>query len=294
MKLYLASPLLFLSGISAIRRPKNDCDDFLIEKVSRGNSDYEESSGVGSGGDLTDYSSSQDSILLFLDETGSMRKIKTDKKGKQIGKQVVSSKMTELIGDLKSTHDNIPITIVKFNKKATWMSYDKVSDVPNFKSYDPKFATNLYDAMGCGLSKYADEHGSENVKVYVISDGIHDMGKLKYDPAYSQEDVRDMVEELKDENNWEFQFYGATNDNKKAELKSEAQGLGFNRREVRVFDFNGKGLGVLMKTMAKSIGKKVSGNQIVPECEKCSKGKKGKKCRKNRKQMIATGKCVKL
>jgi len=229
MKLYLASPLLFISGLSAIRSPKNDCDDFLTEKVSRGNSDYDD--GSGSGDD--DSSSSQESILVFLDETGSMRKIKSNNRGKQ----VVINKMTEFIGDVKSKHDNIPITIIKFNKKATWMSYNKVSDVPNFKSYDPKFATNLYDALGCGLSKYADEHGSENVKVYVISDGIHDMGKLRYEPAYSQEDVRDMIEELKDENNWEFQFYGATNDKLKPVLKNEAHGLGFNRREDRVFDF---------------------------------------------------------
>merc|ERR1711879_592129 len=70
--------------------------------------------------------------------------------------------------------------------------------------------------------------------------------------AYREGEIKGMVEELRVDG-WNFNFYGATTQAKKDELKDQANGLGFRAAETLVFDFDGRQFGALLKSMLKQI-----------------------------------------
>jgi len=195
---------------------------------------------------------------------------------------------------------NQPITFVTFNEKATWASYDSIDQWPvvSRANYNPGYQTNLYDTMGCVLSEYRSRHPNQKVSVYLISDGIHALnGNKRQVAGYTESEIEDMVEDLRSEGLWDFHFYGATTEDKKDDLKQQALDLGFRIAERKVFDFNGKQFGDLLKTMLKTMvdneNQEEEDTQSVPICEECPKGRSGFMCRKRRKNNIAFGKCIK-
>merc|ERR1712173_250282 len=96
-------------------------------------------------------------------------------------------------------------------------------------------------------------------------------GKKKGREAYQDYEVKDMVEELRDDG-WHFNFFGATDEAGKNELKSQADDLGFRRAEMKVFDFNGRQFGELLKSLLKTMVKNdkmdEETKEQIPECEK--------------------------
>merc|ERR1712048_1327406 len=236
------------------------------------------------------------SYLIFLDETGSMQKLGNAESNEKKGRQIIIEEMNKFIKELKQdgASSESPITIVHFNKQADWRRYEKISDVPVYtkKIYNPGYPTNLYDTLGCVLSTYAESYPNEILKVFVISDGVHQMNsreRRKYgEPVHSKNDVNGIITELKDNNQWEFEFYAVSSPSKKQEMKNQAKNLGFVGREIRAFRFEGKQMGALLKTIRKSIGLK--DESAIPVCKKCPKGKK---CRKRRKSQIDLGQCSK-
>jgi len=246
---------------------------------------------------------SEKAIIVMLDETGSMQSIG----GRGKGRGVVLNKMESFRRMLnkKVKNDRLsdqPITFVTFNEKARWNTYESIDQWPALdgNSYNPGYQTNLYDTMGCVLSEYKSRHPNHEASVYLISDGIHQMKRRKAKQvAYKEHEVNTMVEDLRNEG-WNFNFYGATDESKKEKLKEHAIDLGFRAAETLVFDFNGKELGALLKTILKTM---VKGNQqedeeedkkSLPACEKCAKGRAGKMCRIRRKNAINLGHCIKV
>jgi len=193
------------------------------------------------------------------------------------------------------------ITFITFNERAVWKTYDSIDQWPSItrKNYNPGYQTNLFDTMGCVLSEFKARAAYTDASVYLISDGVHAMqGKKKGREAYQDYEVKEMVEELR-EDGWHFNFYGATDENRKEALKSQAGNLGFRQAEMKVFDFNKKQFGELLKSMLKTmvkndnLDKEPKDNKQIPECDKCQKGRAGKMCRKRRQNQIAAGLCIK-
>merc|ERR1719411_1689909 len=182
--------------------------------------------------------------------------------GKGKGRDLVIKKMEMFRNMLNKkvekdrVHDQ-PLTFVTFHESASWHSYDSINQWPTIsrKNYNPGYQTNLYDSMGCVLSEYSSRHPDQEVSVYLISDGIHQLTRKKQHlVAYEESEVNNIVEELRTEG-WNFHFYGATDVNKKEGLKKQAINLGFRAAETRVFDFNGKEFGALLKSILQNMVK---------------------------------------
>merc|ERR1712141_490156 len=104
--------------------------------------------------------------------------------------------------------DDSTFTFVTFNKKARWVDFDSVLKFPELtpKNYNPGYGTNLYDTIGCVLSKFRKENPNmDNVEVYVISDGAHKLSKKDKDKrvGYGIEDIKKGITGLRT-NGWEF------------------------------------------------------------------------------------------
>jgi len=247
-------------------------------------------------GTYADDDEDDKAIIVMLDATGSMQNIG----GKGRGRNLVINKMEQFRNMLnkkvqKDKVTNQPLTFVTFNEKATWKSYDSIAEWPTLSrsNYNPGWQTNLYDSMGCVLSEYKSRHPDQEVSVYLISDGVHQMTRNKQHlVAYEESEVNNIVEELRTEG-WNFHFYGATDVNKKNALKKQAIDLGFRAAETRVFDFNGKEFGALLKSILQNMVKGEKENVKQEICEKCPKGRMGRMCRKRVANKINLGQCVK-
>lgn len=302
MKLYLSS-LALLYGANAISSPKSECRDFIKykagepQKSTRGNSDYD----FSDNGGYSDYGSGesdQPSYLIFLDETGSMQKLGDPGSNEKNGRKVMIELMNKFIGGLQTDEIDGPVTLVNFNTKAHWFRYNSISEMPKFtpEIYNPGYATNLYDTLGCVLSTYAQEYPNEqNLKVYVISDGVHQMGRKAIrkfgQPVHDENDIFGMIEAIKNDLQWEFEFYAVSSPKQKEKMKSQALSLGFQSREIKTFLFEGKQMHTLLKTIRKSMNKSSGKSDEVPVCKKCPKGRQGKTCRKRRKSRMDLGQC---
>jgi len=240
--------------------------------------------------------------IVMLDATGSMQNIG----GRGRGRDLVVRKMEQFRQMLNEKVDNDKVNnqdlfFVTFNERATMTSYGSIDDWPKITraNYNPGYQTNLFDTMGCVLSDFNARFPDTEASVYLISDGVHALNaKKKGREAYQDYEVKDMVEELR-ENGWHFNFFGATDEDGKNELKSQANDLGFRRAEMKVFNFNGRQFGELLKSLLKTMvkndkmDKEPEDTEQIPECEKCQKGRAGKMCRRRRKNQISAGLCIK-
>merc|ERR1712179_202627 len=141
---------------------------------------------------------------------GSMQKIHTirNKRGKLInkGRKIMIDAVNKLVKELQDKENglagntqadaqtDVPISIASFNTEAKIQNFDSILDVPKFNAarYNPGGQTNLNDALGCAIS-YFREKRHKGVKVYVISDGVHNIE----DSSYSNEDVGAIVNKLR-------------------------------------------------------------------------------------------------
>merc|ERR1711981_1200071 len=246
---------------------------------------------------VTVEDTTQKAIVIVLDETGSMQNLGGKGKGRKIVLDKFGQFTRNLMGSVSEGFADRPVTLVTFNVKAKWNSYSSINNFPELtrKMYNPGYQTNLYDTLGCVISKYRSENPSQSVDFFVISDGVHKMKrKEQHLVEYTPADINEMVDELR-QDNWDFRFYGASNPKAKEALKKEAAGLGFRKAELKVFDFNGKKFGALMKTMLnKATEVEAAEPEVLPDCKEkypCKKGKAGKVCRKGRKAAKDQGRC---
>ena len=240
-------------------------------------------------------------ILVILDETGSMQDLggpypKHEKKGRDVAIKKMEKFREHLEDSVNNGGDDYPITFVTFNKAAKWSKYNSIKDWPKItrKDYNPGYATNLFDTLGCVLSKYKSENPNQSVDVYLISDGIHGLSRKSNPAVYDESTISGMVEDLRDDH-WNFYFFGAVNAEKKPAMKRQAKRLGFRASELRVFGFDSKSFGNVLKTISFSIVKPLKPKKVaLPDCKvlkPCKKGRPGKYCRKGRKTMEAKGEC---
>jgi len=154
-------------------------------------------------------------ILVILDETGSMQDLggpypKHEKKGRDVAIKKMEKFREHLENSVNNGGDDYPITFVTFNKAAKWSKYNSIKDWPRItrKDYNPGYATNLFDTLGCVLSKYKSENPNQSVDVYLISDGIHGLSPKSSPAVYDESTISGMVEDLRDDH-WNFHFFGA-------------------------------------------------------------------------------------
>ena len=178
-------------------------------------------------------------IVFILDRSGSMAGLESDtiggyngfleKQRKEDGEAYVSTvlfdNMTEVI------HDRADIKTVK-----------PITD----KEYYVRGCTALLDAVGGSIRhistihKYAREEDVPEKTIFVIiTDGMENASR-----RYSYQDVKKMIERMKEEHHWEFLFLGANIDaaaeasrfgidaDRAVTFTNDADGVALNYREV--------------------------------------------------------------
>jgi len=154
-------------------------------------------------------------------------------------------------------------------------------------NFNPGYNTNLFDTVGCTLSRFADDGQAE---VFIISDGMH----LTTDnSAYTADEVKEVLEQLRDQKNWQFNFIGAVTGQEEGEVVQNAEDMGFQNREISMFRHNQRGFQQGLQVITKSLLGSILDNEdskefIFPGGRRPLGGKKGKrKGRKNKGQRRA-------
>lgn len=143
-------------------------------------------------------------IVFVLDRSGSMEDLTQDTIGG----------FNSMIKKQKDRKVNALVSTVLFDHEAV-VIHDRVriADVPlmTSKEYWARGTTALYDAVGSSIKhisnihKYARKEDVPNKTMFVINtDGFENASKI-----YTKDKVKKMIEEQKENHNWEFIFLGA-------------------------------------------------------------------------------------
>jgi hypothetical protein len=156
-------------------------------------------------------------IICILDRSGSMDSIISDAIG---GFNSFLQSQKDLEGDaIITTH------LFDDEYQTIYENIDiKNAEKLNNKTYVPRGSTALYDAIGKSLSNEIDllsktELGKrpEKTLCIILTDGYENASR-----EYNREKIKNMIEEMREEFNWEFIFLAANQD---ASLSAEGMGI---------------------------------------------------------------------
>lgn len=155
-------------------------------------------------------------ITFVLDSSGSMSKIEDDTKGG----------FNTFVQDQQEEEGTASVSLYDFNTSVTLL-YDAIpiAEVPKLtnENYSPGGRTALHDAIAEAI-KGTDDHietapstdKPDNIIVVVLTDGKENASETP------QGQTRELVEEYREEHDWEFVFIGANQD---AALTAESMGM---------------------------------------------------------------------
>jgi len=238
------------------------------------------------GSTTTEYAPmdfSERSYLVLLDATGSMQKLG----GPGRGRDEVIKTVNKFIRNFKAKveDDEIPdgpIAFVTFNKQA-WVEYSSIKDMNELtrRDYNPGYATNLYDSMGCSLQKFKTDLPANTQTVYVISDGFHQWSSRT---IFSAPDVNTLVKQYRTDG-MSFTFYAMIDYSLKETLRQNVQAMGMRNSEIRTADFQPNSLGNILRSILSKSSKGGKKQDLKPckEVFPCPKGRAGGLCRQERK-----------
>lgn len=148
--------------------------------------------------------------LIILDESGSMESIK---------KRIIQG-FNELVQTIQGIEKEFPeqehfISMISFNalgnKILHFMDPAGKLEQINDRRYQPNAATPLYDAMGFSIQKLRHVLQDKNRENYHVLATILTDGEENASREFSGQSIRNLVEELKNEN-WTFTYIGAEHD----------------------------------------------------------------------------------
>ncbi len=168
-------------------------------------------------------------LVMILDQSGSMHSLTSDTIGG----------FNAMVNKQRKSGTDVSVTTVLFNDKETTL-YDRkpIADVPELteKEYSPQKMTALLDATGNTLTRMQKMKGindkGNKVIVVLITDGMENASK-----EYKRADVKKIISDLQEKQDWEFIFLGANID-----AAAEAGNLGINRNNAVKYKNTSKGV----------------------------------------------------
>jgi len=185
--------------------------------------------------------------FFLLDRSGSMRSIADD---------VISGFNSYLAEQQALAGDSMRVTLIQFDSQHPFDVVHEDLDVRNVpmlttKTFQPRGGTPLYDAIGSTIKRMDDkvaavieEHGAppDRVVVVVLTDGAENSSR-----KFSQEEVFQMVEQRKKEQQWAFVFLGANQDS-----YQQGAGIGISASNTQNYAFDGQGIQKAMKSLSRA------------------------------------------
>jgi len=184
-------------------------------------------------------------ITIILDRTGSMEAIRSDTIG---GFNSFLKQQQQEPGD-------VTMTLVQFDAQDPYeVIHDcrPIREIPelNEKTYVPRAATPLFDAMGRGinhlqqtLDSMSEGNVPEKVVIVVITDGQENSSR-----EFNKKQVTAMINEKQEKAGWKFVFLSAD-----LSAMEDAMASGFAASSSLLFDKNAAGVGSVWNSISKSI-----------------------------------------
>jgi hypothetical protein len=179
-------------------------------------------------------------IICILDRSGSMETIKTD----------VLGGFNSFLEQQKQVEGDARISVVLFDNEYN-MLYENI-DIKKAQSlttetYVPRATTALYDSVGITLDRYIDmlsntpfEKRADKVLCVIATDGLENASR-----KYSQQQIKEMIEEMRNEFHWEFIFLAANQD-----AMLTATSMGISAGNSLNFAYSGDGVKAAYSTMS--------------------------------------------
>ncbi len=173
-------------------------------------------------------------ISILLDRTGSMESIRDD----------VIGGFNTFLKNQKKEKEKASLTLVQFDTQDPyeiihWLK--PVKDIPelNKKTYEPRAATPLLDAMGRGIndlekciSKMKKSERPEKLVMVVITDGQENSSV-----EFKKGQIVKMIKQKQKKDDWQFVFLSADLDS-----IDDAGEYGFHNASTMAFDKDAKGI----------------------------------------------------
>lgn len=179
-------------------------------------------------------------IVFILDRSGSMEDLTQDTIGG----------FNSMLQKQKDKKVNAFVSTVLFDNEAVVL-HDrvKIADIPAMtsKEYWARGTTALYDAVGSSIKhisnihKYARKEDVPTKTMFVITtDGFENASKI-----YTKDKVKKMIEEHKENHNWEFIFLGADID-----AIGTAREIGIDEDHAVEYKKDSRGTKILYQTVS--------------------------------------------
>ncbi|MBE6041645.1 MAG: VWA domain-containing protein [Clostridiales bacterium] len=184
-------------------------------------------------------------LVMILDRSGSMSGLEADTIGG----------FNSMIDKQKKEDGDAYVSVVLFDDRSD-VIYDRVDisrvEPMTDRQYYVRGCTALLDAVGGAIRhirnvhKYAREEDVPEKTVFVITtDGMENASR-----RYSYDDVRRMIEERREKDNWEFIFLGANID-----AAAEARRFGISASRAARYDHDGYGTALNYSVVSEAVSK---------------------------------------
>lgn len=184
-------------------------------------------------------------VVFIIDKSGSMSDLVSDTIGG----------FNSMLNEQKENNEDgkVLVSTVLFNERRK-VVHDR-EDIANInemtkKNYVPSGCTALIDAIGYGIKHISNiykyirpEDIPDHTLFIIITDGLENASH-----TYSSDEVKKMIKEKQDKDNWEFMFIGANID-----AVETAEDMGIYNDYAINYMADGLGQGLVYKSVSKKI-----------------------------------------
>jgi hypothetical protein len=182
-------------------------------------------------------------VILIVDKSGSMKGLTANVINE------FNSFLERLKDETASSATRVKLSVALFSSEYTLVSYSDILDVPELTSdtYKPAGGTALFASITCLLDKFADEEG--NI-VEVFTDGEDRDGP---NTVIDADSVKERLLNLRDNQDWTFEFKGMVKDEGAAKQLQEQQALAMGFTLNNTFTKNPFGMRKVWTTMGDEV-----------------------------------------
>ena len=187
------------------------------------------------------------SVVFVLDKSGSMN---------SLGNEPVDS-LNNFYIQQRAKNCNFNSTLIFFNDNVEFIHKNIPGTMLEHISYDkykPNSMTALYDAIGAGI-EYQKTVQNENVIFVILTDGLENCSQ-----KYNKEQIKALIKDLEENNEWKFIYLGANQD-----AFEIGNSIGVNSSAE--YEYTPNGINTIMREVSDTLTRCISTNSKVSTIE---------------------------